>query len=1166
MAVLEGTESNDTITPSVNTAGGGFPGAGADVIFGIGGDDSLNGGGGADEIFGGAGADTVLGGAGNDSIVIANDQSVGATLTVDLGDGGPSVNVVVVGGQTLDSIDGGSGTDTVFGTGLADVLDYRSAPGRLQDVEVVQLRGGSDIFIAATTWTAALTLLGGESETTQFGSQSDTLVGAQGADSINGGADNDLLAGREGNDTIAGGDGNDTAIGGAGNDSLDGGAGDDSLSGGAGVDSVAGGAGNDLIQVGEDGVQGAVFANVDLGNVGPLQSFTVSGNGTGDVIDGGDGVDTVRGTGGADLFDYRLSPGALQNVEVVQLGGGDDILIAATTWNAPITLLGEIGNDTLVGALGDDSIDGGANTDLLAGREGNDTLVGGGGTDALFGGTGNDSLSGGAGFDSVAGGAGNDLIQAGEDGLLLNVAFANVDLGNGGPFQSFTVSGNGTGDVLDGGDGTDTVRGTAFADLFDYRPNAGALQNVEVVQLGGGNDIFIAATTWTTPITLLGEIGNDTLVGAQGGDSLDGGTGNDLLSGREGNDTIAGGDGGDTVLGGAGDDSLAGGAVFDSVAGGAGNDLIQAGEDGSFSGSIAAVDFGNGGPLLIFPVSGTATADAIDGGDGADTVRGTAAADLLDYRGFGGLLLNVEVVQLDNGNDIFISESTWTAPITLLGEAGNDTLVGAQGSDSLDGGADNDTLAGREGNDTVAGGDGADVVIGGAGDDSLSGGAGFDSVAGGMGNDVIQAGEDGRGSPTFTGVDLGNGGPLQDFAVTGNQTGDAIDGGDGADTVRGTVSGDLFDYRPNAVALQNVEAVQLGGGNDIFIAATTWTAPITLLGEAGDDTLVGAQGADSLEGGANNDLLAGREGNDTIAGGDGDDTALGGSGIDSLDGGAGNDSLSGGAGVDSVAGGAGNDLVQAGEDGLLLGVVIGNVDLGNGGPFQTFTVSGNGTGDVIDGGDGADTVRATTAADLFDYRQSPFGLQNVEVVQLGGGNDIFIAATTWTAPITLLGEIGNDTLVGAQGADSLDGAANNDLLAGREGNDTLVGGSGDDTLLGGVGADLLNGGDGADVFRYAFASHGGDTIIGFSAADAFQIGAAGFGGGLFAGIDIAATGRFVANKTGNATSPAGTGQFVFETDTDILRWDADGRGGATGVVIATLAGPNPTAADFIVVA
>jgi hypothetical protein len=45
----------------------------------------------------------------------------------------------------------------------------------------------------------------------------------------------------------------------------------------------------------------------------------------------------------------------------------------------------------------------------------------------------------------------------------------------------------------------------------------------------------------------------------------------------------------------------------------------------------------------------------------------------------------------------------------------------------------------------------------------------------------------------------------------------------------------------------------------------------------------------------------------------------------------------------------------------------------------------------------------------------------------------------------------------------------------------------------------------------------------------------------------------VANTTGLSSAPAGTGQFIYETDAAKLWWDADGSGAGAATQIATFA-------------
>uniref|UniRef100_UPI0015D3D055 cadherin-like domain-containing protein n=1 Tax=Acinetobacter sp. YH12218 TaxID=2601152 RepID=UPI0015D3D055 len=118
----------------------------------------------------------------------------------------------------------------------------------------------------------------------------------------------------------------------------------------------------------------------------------------GAYIDGGEGNDTISGSGGNDY------------------------------------LVGGEGNDILHGGAGNDYLLGGSGDDTLNGNDGNDTLLGGAGNDILNGGAGNDILDGGAGNDILNGGAGNDILTGGLgiDTLIYNVLTAgDATAGNG---------------------------------------------------------------------------------------------------------------------------------------------------------------------------------------------------------------------------------------------------------------------------------------------------------------------------------------------------------------------------------------------------------------------------------------------------------------------------------------------------------------------------------------------------------------------------------------------------------------------------------------------------------------------------------------------------------------------------------------------------------------
>lgn len=141
---------------------------------------------------------------------------------------------------------------------------------------------------------------------------------------------------------------------------------------------------------------------------------------------------------------------------------------------------------------------------------------------------------------------------------------------------------------------------------------------------------------------------------------------------------------------------------------------------------------------------------------------------------------------------------------------------------------------------------------------------------------------------------------------------DALTGGIGDDAIDGTTKTD---------------AIFGGEGND------------SLVGHGSSDELYGDTGADSLEGGEGADFLSGCEGGDTLRGGADGDFAFGGEGADLIEGGTGDDGLQGGPGADTIFGGGGDDVID-----------------GSFASGPAFAMQDADRGDLIDGGDGQDTV------------------------------------------------------------------------------------------------------------------------------------------------------------------------------------------------------------------
>jgi Ca2+-binding RTX toxin-like protein len=187
----------------------------------------------------------------------------------------------------------------------------------------------------------------------------------------------------------------------------------------------------------------------------------------------------------------------------------NDHSATCTGYNVIAVVTAGDGDDSVSGPVAD--VDGGPGNDALTGGA---TERGGPGDDTLVGSDTGSLLEGGPGRDTIAGGKGGDTI---------------VD--DAGPGEQ---------DVVDGGDGSDTM---------SYAGRKTAV-TVSLQQPLAGEDRLSAIES------LRGGAGNDQLTGDAGANTLDGGTGRDLLVGGDGDDTLAGGEDADALEGGAGDDKL----------------------------------------------------------------------------------------------------------------------------------------------------------------------------------------------------------------------------------------------------------------------------------------------------------------------------------------------------------------------------------------------------------------------------------------------------------------------------------------------------------------------------------------------------------------------------------------------------------------------------------
>ncbi|MGG5808600.1 peroxidase family protein [Falsiroseomonas sp. CW058] len=960
---------------------------------------------------------------------------------------------------------------------------------------------------------------------------------------LDGDGDNDLLRYTGGDHVVLGGTAEaDTIISGEGDDALWGDGGDDRLEGGAGIDQILGGAGDDII--------------TDLGD--------------NDIIKGEDGNDVISNGNGIDL---------------VLAGAGNDAIL--------------VGNDVseIFAGLGDDFVLGGDDGDGLLGNEGDDWIEGGRGFDVLSGDNselffnsaiiGHDVLMGQGGGDTDIDGESGDDIMVQDEAVTRNEGMFGFDwaIHKGDPLAADTdmqipifttapaeilrdrfdmvegLSGWKFDDILRG-DSRGGIAGAGDGNFDDHVLTAEGIARINGLQavLGGG------VTSFRDGNIILGGDGSDIIEGRGGNDIIDGdawlnvrlsirsrtnlnqeiGTVDSLaeirsklLSGeinpgqlriareiltadgsddvdtavftedRANYDIVANGNGTFTVI-------HSGGTGVD------GTDTLRNVERAAFADQTVVLRPGNGLPEGQPAILGTVVEDG--------TL--TAVVAFTDPEGIvpGSLTWSWEAEVQPGVWEKAGSGATFKPGDAQVGQVLRAVATYRDGDGALEKVSSAPTVAVANVNDAPVGGVAISDMTPTQGV-ALQVAPGTISDADGMTTSTLSyrwqtlVGTSWVNLPGATGASytplIAN--QVLRLVVTYTDDKGTVETLTSLPTARSgrNYTGDGGNNNPTLTGFDDL--ARGAGGND------------SLNGQAGADTLRGEGGSDVLGGGAGNDLLEGGDNADTLNGLEGADTMNGGDGNDVANGGDGDDVANGGAGSDVLNGNAGNDLLSGGADADTLVGHIGNDTLeGDGGADFLDGQHGN---DVLRGGDGGDRLNGAAGNDLLD-----------------GG----------TGADSLDGGTEADTLVGGADADTLLGGSGADLMDGGTEADRLTGGAGNDTLRGGLGADILAGGSEADMFHWASAAEGGDTVTDFSLVDdILAFSATGFGGGLQPGMALAA--RFAANAAGTAT--AAFGQFVYETDTGILAWDADGTGAGAAVVIATFTGnPALTASDLTIVA
>jgi Ca2+-binding RTX toxin-like protein len=903
----------------------------------------------------------------------------------------------------------------------------------------------------------------------------------------------DELTGGSGNDLLFGEDGNDTLLGRGGADLLFGGDGNDVLTGGDGDDQMFGQAGNDRL----------------IWNPGDDT----------DLFEGGDGIDTaeVNGGNGAEVFTvtangtrvrfdrtnpapFSLDIGTTENL-VINANGGDDTITAGNGLSALISITadGGAGNDTILSGDGADVLLGGDGDDIIDGNRGNDVGFLGAGNDTFIWdpGDGNDTIEGQAGLDTMQFNGANISEQ--------------IDISaNGGRVRFFRDVANVTMDLnaverinfeaLSGAD-TITVNDLSGTDTTVINLNlAGTLSGT--AGDGQADTVILNSTNGVDTINVLGQNGNISVSGLPALVNLQNVEGIDrlVINGNAGNDTISAAalvtPASLTLDGGAGDDTIVGSNLADVMVGGDGNDFV----DGRRGNDVALLGAGNDG-FLWNPGDGN---DAIEGQAGTDEMlfNGANISENIDISANGGRIRffrDVANVVMDTNDVERITFNAFDGRDTinindLSGTDANLIRLNLNGSSGqTDGVTDQVSINGTNGNDAIAIEtiNGEIVISGLPTQVQISGvDAGIDNLTinGLGGDDTIDASKLAAGLFRLT----------PDGRLT-------LNGGDGTDQFLGSAGQDVFlGGRGNDIALMGAEddlfVWNPGDGNDV------------LEGQAGNDTMLfnGANVSENIDISANGSRVRFFR-----------DVANVTMDLNKVE----NTFFQALGGVDNIAV---NDL--SGTDAKQVNIDLAGLINSTTGDGQTDTIA-------IPGTNAQDLILISNVGSFVNVTGLSAAIQisnadaDVLIINGNAGDDAIDARglTTSTLRLTLNGDQGDDTLWGGTS------------------NDSLNGGAGYDLLMGGLGIDTLAGGAGTDLYRFNNLNEGGDILADFEANDIIQIKASTFGGGLVVGQTIS-NAQF---RVGVAAQDAND-RLIFNGGTRSLYFDADGMGGASQTLVATL--------------
>jgi len=780
---------------------------------------------------------------------------------------------------------------------------------------------------------------------------------------------------------------------------------------------VSGGAGNDSIDVSAD--DGKVSVSGGVGD----DTVTIT-LGTTDTVAGGDGTDTL-------VTDASItSAGNVSGFERIQLDANavaqDLSLLAGNTFTTVIASSTAVGVTKAGADVATLLVDGDATSTVSLARA---TTTG---TSSLTIQT--------SGSTAVNG---TTLTASNEDSITVNASSASFTFATltAADLDSLTITGDETVSIA-------AISGATTLATIDASASTGAV----TVATTNPSLVAMTITAGSGGMTADGTSLADTMVGGAGDDSFDGNDGNDSVTGGAGNDDLDGGNGNDILAGGDGNDSITAGAGNDNISGGLGNDTIN-----------IATNY--------------TTDDAIDGGDGTDTLQLT---------GFAGTttpaLTSVETVTFTAAgagtNTVAFTNATSVTTVSVADGANVGVTLSSLSSGATVSNADTtntltvDTLAAATLTVTAAAANTNALTITDAATVTIKGGA----ASGAFGSTALDA-VDTTGltvSTTGTTNDISTGAisgtdKLATLATSTTGVGGAVVIGDMADadsltTVTVTATGGDITVNEigqaagvadgTAEVLSTINVTATGGATVLMQGITADTTDS--VSDLAMTVTVSADASSSADLSEINNQFG------TVAlnfSGDGNIHLYDGS----LTTGGQTTELITAVDLTITRSGAGATII---EDATLSGTL-------------TATLTGSGAFTLGDATDGLVTVTGTTSINGSAHSGAMSiemdGTSNITVLGGSAADYISLSGTTATGKVhSVDGGAGNDTILGGAGADTIIGGDGADSITSGGGNDNLQGGAGNDTFVMSTtltSADTVSGGDGtADTITFTTAA------------------------------------------------------------------------------------------------